>query len=177
MGLKSKPLDKTRRDAKAFSNRWLTVLNNGSPVASELFWIDFLGNVLGVVKPLWKVEFNKQCRWQKKYHINDGKEPITVDLYGNRFGLLVSQEASDTADLKDAAYGKAASYAVFLDFPERPQHVIASNYRTMYMVDIHKPANEPPVIIQLETLAEQIQQFDFIRKSKASPCPWSLLHY
>ncbi len=175
VSLKSKPLDRTRKDAKEFSKRWLSVLDNNAPITCELFWTDFLENVLGVVKPLEKVEFHKKRKWQKQHHIKE-KNP-TVDLCGVSLGLLVSQETPDTTDLKDVAFGKASTYAIFLDYPRSPQHVIASNYRTMCLLDIFGPANQLPVIVQLETLAEQIQQFDFIRKSKAAHVPWSLLHY
>ena len=171
--MQSKPLAQTRRDAKAFGKRWINQWRGS--MECSLFWIEFLEDVHGVVNPRSKFEFNKQMKFRNPER--EEKEPAIVSVYGNRFDLLVTQVPPSTVDLYKAFWRKASYYAIYLDLPRIPQHIIVSNYRTMYVYDTKKSLFKDVTVVQLDNLAEKIQEFDFIRKSTVAHVPWSLLHY
>ena len=113
--------------AKAFSEYWKDKGNEKQETAR--FWIELLGNVLGVENPISVIEFEKPVVVEKNQKYIDGYIPsnkILIEQKGSNISLRRTATQSDGEKL--TPYGQAFRYNNYLPYEEKAKWIIVSNF-------------------------------------------------
>lgn len=151
-----------RTAATKFYNDWHGIGDEKSDC--QRFWIEFLGNVLGIDHVTHKIVFEKRVTIdnQIKY----------IDVYIPETRVLIEQKSIDK-DLGKrmmqsdgtlrTPYEQARNYAQWMIPNETPLWIVTCNFKSFEIHDMNKPS-EPPVIILLEEVRNKLSLFDFMFK-------------
>jgi type I restriction-modification system DNA methylase subunit len=149
-----KTLAQQRIDAAKFSARWKG--KGDEKQECHKFWLDFLENVLGVINPLSKVEFEKEVETIKK-------TTNYIDVYVPSCKLLIEQKSSKVTDLEKVYTDQVLqNYIIYMRTQEMPRYVIVCNFKSFLIYDRDVDMRSPRTVVKLSDLAEQIHQFSFI---------------
>lgn len=151
-----------RTAATKFYNDWRGIGDEKSDC--QRFWIEFLGNVLGIDNVTHKIVFEKRVTVDNQIKF--------IDAYIPETRVLIEQKSLDK-DLgkrmmqSDGAmrtpYEQARNYAQWMIPNETPLWIVTCNFRSFEIHDMNKPS-EPPVMILLEEVRNKLSLFDFMFK-------------
>ncbi|MCM1135555.1 MAG: methylase [Clostridium sp.] len=151
-----------RAAATKFYNDWRGKGDEKSD--SQRFWIEFLGNVLGIRDITQKIIFEKRV-------MVDGQVKF-IDAYIPETRVLIEQKSIDK-DLNKkilqsdgsmrTPFEQGRNYAQWMIPNETPLWIVACNFKSFEVHDMNKPS-EPPVIILLEEVRNKLPLFDFMFK-------------
>lgn len=151
-----------RTAATKFYNNWRGIGDEKSDC--QRFWIEFLGNVLGIGNVTHKIVFEKRVTVDNQIKF--------IDAYIPETRVLIEQKSIDK-DLgkrmmqSDGAmrtpYEQARNYAQWMIPNETPLWIVTCNFKSFEIHDMNKPS-EPPVIILLEEVRNKLSLFDFMFK-------------
>ncbi len=136
------------------------------------FWIELLGDVLGVARPTDIIKFEETFK-----HEQNGN-PLYCDAWIPSLHILIEQKAPGVA--LDAAYERhgrtfksayeqAAEYDRTLSRSESSRYIIASNFREIWIYDMERrEADREPVKILLKDLAKDYKKLAVLIDKNAS---------
>ena len=146
--------------AKAFSEYWKDKGNEKQETAR--FWIELLGNVLGVENPISVIEFEKPVVVEKNQKYIDGYIPsnkILIEQKGSNISLRRTATQSDGEKL--TPYGQAFRYNNYLPYEEKAKWIIVSNFTEILIYNMNKPNAEPEQIF-LKDLHKEYYRLNFL---------------
>lgn len=145
--------------AKAFAEYWKD--RGYEKGESQPFWIELLGNVLGVENPTHFISFEEQVKIDNTSFI-DGHISAT--------NVLVEQKSRDK-DLRKAIkqsdgslltpFQQAQRYSIGLPYSQRPRWIVTCNFNEFLIYDMEKPNGEPEQIL-LEDLPNEYYRLQFL---------------
>ena len=145
--------------AKAFAEYWKD--RGYEKGESQPFWIELLGNVLGVENPTHFISFEEQVKIDNTSFI-DGHITAT--------NVLVEQKSRDK-DLRKAIkqsdgslltpFQQAQRYSIGLPYSQRPRWIVTCNFNEFLIYDMEKPNGEPEQIL-LEDLPNEYYRLQFL---------------
>ncbi len=136
------------------------------------FWIELLGDVLGVARPTDIIKFEETFKHEQKGN------PLYCDAWIPSLHILIEQKAPGVA--LDAAYERhgrtfksayeqAAEYDRTLSRSESSRYIIASNFREIWIYDMERrEADREPVKILLQDLAKDYKKLAVLIDKNAS---------
>ena len=153
-----------KKNAKAFAEFWKD--KGYEKGESQKYWIDLLGNVLGVENPINFIEFEDTVHIDKSTGFIDGYIPSTK--------ILIEQKSIDK-DLRKAIkqsdgsllnpFQQAKRYIMELPVSKHPRYVITCNFKSFLVYDMNNPNGEPEEIL-LKDLEKEYYRLSFIVDSK-----------
>ncbi len=139
---------------------------------TAIFWIELLGDVLGVARPTDIIKFEETFKHEQKGN------PLYCDAWIPSLHILIEQKAPGVA--LDAAYERhgrtfksayeqAAEYDRTLSRSESSRYIIASNFREIWIYDMERrEADREPVKILLKDLAKDYKKLAVLTDKTAS---------
>ncbi len=154
-----------KKAAQEFAERWRD--RGYEKGESQKYWIDLLGNVLGVEDPINFIEFEDTVHIDKTTGFIDGYIPSTK--------ILIEQKSIDK-DLKKAVIQadgsllkpiqQALKYRANLPYDKQPRWIITCNFKSFLIYDMNNPNGEPEEIL-LKDLRKDYYRLSFIIDSKS----------
>ncbi len=160
-----------RKNIAAFIKKWdrEDYKEDGN---TATFWIELLGDVLGVARPTDIIKFEETFKHEQKGN------PLYCDAWIPSLHILIEQKAPGVA--LDAAYERhgrtfksayeqAAEYDRTLSRSESSRYIIASNFREIWIYDMERrEADREPVKILLKDLAKDYKKLAVLIDKNAS---------
>ena len=146
--------------AKKFAEYWKDKGDEKQETAR--FWIELLGNVLGVADPTQYIEFEKPVIVEKNQKYIDGYIPSTkvlIEQKGAHVKLGRSAVQSDGEKL--TPYGQAFRYNNYLPYEEKAKWIIVSNFKEILIYNMNTPNGEPEQIL-LKDLPKEAYRLQFL---------------
>ncbi len=153
-----------KKKAKEFAERWKD--KGYEKGESQKYWIDLLGNVLGINNPIDFIEFEDIVHIDKSTGFIDGYIPSTR--------ILIEQKSIDK-DLRKPIkqsdgsllnpFQQAKRYIMELPVSKHPKYVITCNFKSFLVYDMNNPNSEPEEIL-LKNLGKEYYRLSFIVDSK-----------
>lgn len=146
--------------AKKFAEYWKNKGDEKQETAR--FWIELLGNVLGVADPTKLIEFEKPVIVEKNQKYIDGYIPSTkvlIEQKGAHVKLGRSAVQSDGEKL--TPYGQAFRYNNYLPYEEKAKWIIVSNFTEILIYNMNTPNGEPEQIF-LKDLPKEYYRLQFL---------------
>ena len=153
-----------RKAAKAFAERWKD--KGYEKGESQKYWLDLLGNVLGVSDPISFIEFEDTVHIDKSTGFIDGYIPSTKILIEQKSlgkNLRKAIVQSDGSMLNP--FQQAKRYVAELPVSKHPRYVITCNFESFLVYDMNNPNGEPEEIF-LKDIGKEIYRLSFIVDSK-----------
>lgn len=126
------------------------------------FWIELLGNVLGVSDPTKLIEFEKPVVIEKNQKYIDGyisSTKVLIEQKGAHVKLGRSAVQSDGEKL--TPFGQAFRYNNYLPYEEKARWIIVSNFKEILIYNINTPNGEPEQIL-LKDLPKEAYRLQFL---------------
>ena len=145
--------------ARLFAARWQG--KGYEKGESQIFWVELLTQVFGVLSPSEYLSFEQQVRldhtsfidaYIPRTHVMIEQKSIEKDL-----GAPVRQ--SDGSLLNP--FQQAKRYAAELPYSQRPRWIVTCNFREFRVYDMEQPNAEPQVIL-LENLEKEWYRLQFL---------------
>ena len=152
-----------RAAAKAFAEYWKD--KGYEKGQSQAFWLELLGNVLGVENPAHYITFEDQVRLDHTSFI-DGFIPTThvlIEQKGKDKDLRKPIKQSDGTFLNP--FQQAKRYAAELPYSQRPRWIVTCNFQEFLIYDMEKPTGEPEQIL-LKDLGKEYYRLQFLVDTK-----------
>ena len=149
--------------AKAFAEYWKD--KGYEKGQSQAFWLELLGNVLGVENPAHYITFEDQVRLDHTSFI-DGFIPTThvlIEQKGKDKDLRKPIKQSDGSFLNP--FQQAKRYAAELPYSQRPRWIVTCNFQEFLIYDMEKPTGEPEQIF-LKDLGKEYYRLQFLVDTK-----------
>lgn len=149
--------------AKAFAEYWKD--KGYEKGQSQAFWLELLGNVLGVENPAHYITFEDQVRLDHTSFI-DGFIPTThvlIEQKGKDKDLRKPIKQSDGSFLNP--FQQAKRYAAELPYSQRPRWIVTCNFQEFLIYDMEKPTGEPEQIF-LKDLGKEYYRLKFLVDTK-----------
>lgn len=128
---------------------------------SQRFWLQLLGEVLGVEHPAQFVSFEDKVKLDHTSFI-DGFIPSTHVLIEQK---SINKDLSKPIKQSDGSYltpfQQAKRYAAELPYSRRPRWIVVSNFAEFHIYDMEKPFGEPEVIL-LKNLYTEYYRLNFL---------------
>lgn len=149
-----------KKAAKEFADRWKD--KGYEKGESQKYWLDLLGNVLGVEDPISFIEFEDTVHIDKTTGFIDGYIPSTK--------ILIEQKSIDKdlrKPIKQAdgsllnPFQQAKRYAPEMGHDRYPRYVITCNFKSFLIYDMNNPNGEPEEIL-LKDLTKEYYRLSFI---------------
>ena len=148
-----------RKAAKVFSEHWKD--KGYEKGESQPFWLQLLGEVLGVEHPAQFISFENRIKLD---------HTSFIDGYVKDTHVLIEQKSLDK-DLKKpikqsdgsflTPFQQAKRYAAELPYSERPRWIVVSNFAEFHIYDMEKPFGEAEVIL-LKDLPTEYYRLNFL---------------
>ena len=149
-----------RESARKFYNKWKDRGQENQDC--QLYWIDFLTNIVGIENPTERVNFEKNVLVNRK--------PKHIDAYIKETHVLIEQKSkgleldkkyrnSDGLDL--TPYEQAKRYNDNLPYDEKAKWIITSNFYEIWVYDMNE-YNPKPEKFVLEQIPKIFNKFDFL---------------
>lgn len=148
-----------RAAAASFAERWAG--KGYEKGQSQAFWLDLLGNVLGVSAAPQYIEFENRIKLAHTSFI-DGYIPDTrvlIEQKGQDIDLTRPIRQSDGTML--TPFAQAKRYAAELPYSDRPRWVVVCNFREFHVYDMEYPEGKPEVIL-LADLEQDYYRLQFL---------------
>ena len=155
---------KRTRAAKEFADFWKD--RGDEKQETSRFWIELLGDVLGIGNPARYIEFEKPVKLRHTGFIDAyiSSTKVLIEQKGARIDLAKPQEQSDGAAL--TPYQQAKRYADELPYDLCPRWIVVSNFAEIHVHDMNQPHAEPEVIL-LESLEKEFYRLQFLVDSRS----------
>lgn len=145
--------------AKKFAEYWAD--KGYEKGESQTFWLDFLGNVLGVEDPKTFIKFEEKIKIDRASFI-DGHIRATnviIEQKSAKKDLGKAIRQSDGSLL--TPFEQAKRYSMELPYSERPRWIVTCNFREFRIYDMENPRGEAQRIL-LKDLSKEIYCFQFL---------------
>ena len=149
--------------AKKFSKYWKYKGDEKQETAR--FWIELLGNVLGITDPTKFIEFEKPVIVEKNQKYIDGyisSTKVLIEQKGAHVKLGCSAVQSDGEKL--TPYGQAFRYNNYLPYEEKAKWIIVSNFKEILIYNMNTPNGEPEQIL-LKDLPKELYRLEILVKT------------
>lgn len=132
--------------AKKFAEDWKD--KGDEKQETSRFWIELLGNVLGIEEPTKYIEFEKPVVVEKNQKYIDGYIPTTKVLIEQKSShIVLSKNAVQSDGEKLTPYGQAFRYNNYLPYNLKAKWIVVSNFKEILIYDQNKPNDEPEKIL------------------------------
>ncbi len=153
--------DTERREAaRQFVNKWKGKGNEDQD--SQLFWIDFLSDVVGMENVTDRVNFEKKVIVDGHSKKIDVYIPETHTLIEQKsLGKALDKKLSNSGDIDLTPYEQAKRYNDNLPYDEKARWIITSNFSEIWIYDMNASVPEP-IKVGLSELQLKYALFDFM---------------
>ena len=153
--------DAERREAaRQFVNKWRGKGNEDQD--SQLYWIDFLTNVVGMRNATDRVVFEKRVIVDGHSKRIDVYIPETHTLIEQKsIGISLDKKISNSGDVALTPYEQAKRYNDNLTYDEKARWIVTSNFSEIWIYDMNMAVPEP-VKIGIMDLQSKYSRFDFM---------------
>lgn len=145
--------------AKKFASQWLG--KGDEKQETQRFWIELLGEVLGIRNPASYIEFEKRVKLSHTSYIDAyiSETKVLIEQKGIKIDLKKAYEQSDGTLL--TPYEQAKRYVNDMKASEKPRWIAVSNFEEFDVYDMENPQN-PPEVIFLKDLAKDFYRLEFL---------------
>lgn len=150
---------KQRLAAKRFVQNWT---NKGYEKGeSQPFWLQLLGEVLGVEHPAQFISFENQIMLDHTSFIDGTIESTHVLIEQKSLGKNLNQPIKQSDGSLLTPFQQAKRYAAELPYSKRPRWIVTCNFAEFYIYDMEKPFGEPE-IVYLKDLEKDYYRLQFL---------------
>ena len=150
---------KQRLAAKSFVQNWA---NKGYEKGeSQPFWLQLLGEVLGVEHPAQFISFENQIMLDHTSFIDGTIESTHVLIEQKSLGKNLNQPIKQSDGSLLTPFQQAKRYAAELPYSKRPRWIVTCNFAEFYIYDMEKPFGEPE-IVYLKDLEKDYYRLQFL---------------
>lgn len=150
---------KQRLAAKSFVQNWT---NKGYEKGeSQPFWLQLLGEVLGVEHPAQFISFENQIMLDHTSFIDGTIESTHVLIEQKSLGKNLNQPIKQSDGSLLTPFQQAKRYAAELPYSKRPRWIVTCNFAEFYIYDMEKPFGEPE-IVYLKDLEKDYYRLQFL---------------
>lgn len=145
--------------AKKFASQWLG--KGDEKQETQRFWIELLGEVLGIRNPVSYIEFEKRVKLSHTNYIDAyiPETKVLIEQKGIKIDLKKAYEQSDGTIL--TPYEQAKRYVNDMKASEKPRWIVVSNFAEFNVYDMENPQN-PPEVIFLKDFAKDFYRLEFL---------------
>lgn len=151
-----------KQNAAAFVFRWE---NKGDEKQdTQLFWLDFLENVLNIANATQQIEFEKKVGLKNTSFIDAylKETKVLIEQKSKEIDLNKPQKQSDGSFL--TPFEQACRYNAALPFNERARFIIICNFKEFHIYDfnLQNPLKQKPQVFYLKELPKHFEHFSFL---------------
>lgn len=150
---------KQRLAAKSFVQRWTG--KGYEKGESQPFWLQLLGEVLGVEHPAQFISFENQIMLDHTSFIDGTIESTHVLIEQKSLGKNLNQPIKQSDGSLLTPFQQAKRYAAELPYSKRPRWIVTCNFAEFYIYDMEKPFGEPEVVY-LKDLEKDYYRLQFL---------------
>lgn len=150
---------KQRLAAKSFVQSWTG--KGYEKGESQLFWLQLLGEVLGVEHPAQFISFENQIMLDHTSFIDGTIESTHVLIEQKSLGKNLNQPIKQSDGSLLTPFQQAKRYAAELPYSKRPRWIVTCNFAEFYIYDMEKPFGEPEVVY-LKDLEKDYYRLQFL---------------
>nr|WP_296028241.1 type IIL restriction-modification enzyme MmeI [uncultured Treponema sp.] len=145
--------------AKKFAAQWLG--KGDEKQETQRFWIELLGEVLGIRNPASYIEFEKRVKLSHTNYIDAyiPETKVLIEQKGIKIDLKKAYEQSDGTIL--TPYEQAKRYVNDMKASEKPRWIVVCNFAEFDVYDMENPQNLPEVIF-LKDLEKDFYRLEFL---------------
>lgn len=145
--------------AKNFAAQWLG--KGDEKQETQRFWMELLGEVLGIRNPASYIEFEKRVKLSHTSYIDAyiPETKVLIEQKGIKIDLKKAYEQSDGTLL--TPYEQAKRYVNDMKASEKPRWIVVNNFAEFNVYDMENPQN-PPEVIFLKDLAKDFYRLEFL---------------
>ncbi|WP_296011821.1 DNA methyltransferase [uncultured Treponema sp.] len=149
--------------AKKFAAQWLG--KGDEKQETQRFWIELLGEVLGIRNPASYIEFEKRVKLSHTNYIDAyiPETKVLIEQKGIKIDLKKAYEQSDGTLL--TPYEQAKRYVNDMKASEKPRWIVVCNFAEFNVYDMENPQN-PPEVIFLKDLEKDFYRLEFLINRK-----------
>lgn len=153
-----------REAARQFVNRWRGKGNEDEDGRS--YWLEFLGNVMGMENPTERVNFEKKVVVNGNTKRIDVYIPEThVIIEQKSLGKALDSKIHNSGDVDLTPYEQAKRYNDNLPYTEKARWIVTCNFSDIWIYDMEARVPEP-VRISLDELQSKYPLLDFLVKKE-----------
>lgn len=153
-----------REAARQFVNRWRGKGNEDEDGRS--YWLEFLGNVMGMENPTERVNFEKKVVVNGNTKRIDVYIPEThVIIEQKSLGKALDSKIHNSGDVDLTPYEQAKRYNDNLPYTEKARWIVTCNFSDIWIYDMEARVPEP-VRISLDELQNKYPLLDFLVKKE-----------
>lgn len=144
---------------KKFASQWLG--KGDEKQETQRFWIELLGEVLGIRNPASYIEFEKRVKLSHTSYIDAyiPETKVLIEQKGIKIDLKKAYEQSDGTIL--TPYEQAKRYVNDMKASEKPRWIVVCNFAEFNIYDMENPQN-PPEVIFLKDLEKDFYRLEFL---------------
>lgn len=150
---------KQRLAAKSFVQSWTG--KGYEKGESQPFWLQLLGEVLGVKHPAQFISFENQIMLDHTSFIDGTIESTHVLIEQKSLGKNLNQPIKQSDGSLLTPFQQAKRYAAELPYSKRPRWIVTCNFAEFYIYDMEKPFGEPEVVY-LKDLEKDYYRLQFL---------------
>lgn len=150
---------KQRLAAKSFVQSWTG--KGYEKGESQPFWLQLLGEVLGVEHPAQFISFENKIMLDHTSFIDGTIESTHVLIEQKSLGKNLNQPIKQSDGSLLTPFQQAKRYAAELPYSKRPRWIVTCNFAEFYIYDMEKPFGEPEVVY-LKDLEKDYYRLQFL---------------
>ena len=149
--------------AKNFAAQWLG--KGDEKQETQRFWIELLGEVLGIRNPASYIEFEKRVKLSHTSYIDAyiPETKVLIEQKSIKIDLKKAYEQSDGTLL--TPYEQAKRYVNDMKASEKPRWIVVCNFAEFDVYDMENPQN-PPEVIFLKDFEKDFYRLEFLINRK-----------
>ena len=128
---------------------------------SQPFWLQLLGEVLGVEHPAQFISFENQIMLDHTSFIDGTIESTHVLIEQKSLGKNLHQPIKQSDGSLLTPFQQAKRYAAELPYSKRPRWIVTCNFAEFFIYDMEKPFGEPE-IVYLKDLEKDYYRLEFL---------------
>ena len=148
-----------QQEAGAFAVRWEG--KGYEKGESQRFWLDLLGNVLGVEKPTEYVEFEDRVQLDQTSFIDVMVPATHVMIEQKSLGKDLRKPIRQSDGRLLTPFQQAQRYSAALPYSQRPRWIVTCNFSEFDVYDMENPNSEPQRIL-LKNLGKDYYRLQFL---------------
>lgn len=148
-----------RKAAKAFAANWQG--KGYEKGESQPFWLQLLGEVLGVEHPAQFIKFEGQVMLDHTSFIDAVIPSTHVLIEQKSLGKNLKQPIRQSDGSLLTPFQQAKRYTAEMPYSERPRWIVVSNFEEFHIYDMEKPYGDPE-IIYLKDLPTEYYRLQFL---------------
>lgn len=153
-----------REAARQFVNKWNNRGNEEEDARS--YWLDFLGNVMGITHPTDYINFEKKVVVDGNTKKIDAYIPETKVLIEQKsLGIGLDKKLHNSGGIELTPYEQAKRYNDNLPYEEKARWIIISNFTEIWIYDMNVQVPKPNKIMLVE-LQGKYPMLDFMVKKE-----------